>query len=153
MPILFLSLIVFLVSTGHGIEVAKEPALTPAPPVTRPPTTAPPTTTPPPELISQLSHAEVIDTYQLTFEETDEYQPHWSPDGDRIVYQSTQSGNPDIWIMEEWAGGAQTQLTQDETWQYDPEWSPDGAKIVYVSEETGNPDIWVMKVDGSGKKR
>lgn len=94
----------------------------------------------------------VSEEFLLTQDTFSQYQPDWSPDGTMIAYQTTQSGNPDIWVMNA-DGTGQTQLTFEDTWDYDAEWSPDSKKIAYVSEETGNPDIWIMNADGSNKRQ
>jgi TolB protein len=100
----------------------------------------------------ELQSITVGEEQLLTQDTFSQYQPSWSPDGLKIAYQTTQSGNPDIWVMRA-DGTGQTQLTFGEAWNYDAEWSPDNKKIAYVSEETGNPDIWIMDADGSNKKR
>jgi dipeptidyl aminopeptidase/acylaminoacyl peptidase len=90
---------------------------------------------------------------QLTFENVAQYSPRFSPDGQQIVYRSTEDGGVhyDIWIMD--ADGANhLQLTTDDYMQDFPMFRPDGSKIVYSSKEDGNflnYDIWIMDADGS----
>ncbi len=100
----------------------------------------------------ELQSITVGEEQLLTQDTFSQYQPSWSPDGMKIAYQTTQSGNPDVWVMRA-DGTGQTQLTFGEAWNYDAEWAPDNRKIAYVSEETGNPDIWIMNVDGSIKEQ
>jgi Tol biopolymer transport system component len=75
--------------------------------------------------------------------------PVWSPDGDRIAFQSRYRGNLDIWVMNA-DGSNHRNLTPDSDAkdQY-PSWSPDGSKIAFESDRDGNPDIWIMNADGS----
>jgi Tol biopolymer transport system component len=65
--------------------------------------------------------------------------PDWSPDGQRIVYQSNQTGSYQIWVMD--ANGAnQTQLTDYSGFEtFQPSWSPEGNHIVFsrCGEPTG----------------
>ena len=60
------------------------------------------------------------------------YYPAWSPDGKKIVLQSTRGGQWDLWVIPA-EGGKPTQLTNDEDFDYHPSWSPDGKFIVYGS--------------------
>lgn len=87
----------------------------------------------------------------------DEAEPAWSPQGDRIIYQSNCAGSYDIWLAGR-ATGALRPLTADaETDEREPDWSPDGSRIAYrVSPVGDNPnadgDLWVMHADGSGAR-
>jgi Tol biopolymer transport system component len=57
--------------------------------------------------------------------------PDISPNGQRIVYESNESGSFQIWIMDA-NGGNQTQLTDDPELQaFQPSFSPDGQSIVF----------------------
>ena len=47
---------------------------------------------------------------RLTINETDDYAPSWSPDGDKIAFLSAIQGYSDIFIMDD-DGGNQTRLT------------------------------------------
>jgi Tol biopolymer transport system component len=79
--------------------------------------------------------------------------PSYSPDGSKIVYASTASGNSEIWVMNA-DGSNKTQLTFPASGfapdANAPSWSPDGSKIVFWSgQATEYGDVWVMKADGS----
>src|SRR5262249_38387859 len=78
------------------------------------------------------------------------YGLSWTPDG-RIVYQSSASGNRDIWIMNA-DGSNQRQLTHDGR-NYSPAVSSDGRYIVYDSVQADKCNIWRMNVDGSNSKQ
>ena len=62
--------------------------------------------------------------------------PAWSPDGTRIAYLSTRSGDtfrPDLYVMDV-AGGGDTRLTNSQTVAPGyPAWSPDGRTIAFNS--------------------
>jgi Tol biopolymer transport system component len=83
--------------------------------------------------------------------------PDWSPNGQRIVYESNQSGDFAIWAMNA-DGSGQTQLTGAAGFEdFLPSWSPDGQRILF--SRCADPfgidffslcDIVVMNADGSG---
>jgi Tol biopolymer transport system component len=85
--------------------------------------------------------------------------PDWSPDGERIVYESNESGAFHIWVMNA-NGSGQTQLTTQGGFEdFQPSWSPNGNKILF--SHCGEPfgpgfivycDIDVMNANGSGVK-
>ncbi len=85
-------------------------------------------------------------------------RPAYSPDGTKIVYSSTQSGNSEIWVMNA-DGTSPTQLTFDANTNGPegpdanfPSFSPDGTKIVFLCGwETLYGNICVMNADGSGR--
>ena len=83
--------------------------------------------------------------------------PSWSPDGQRIVYASTEGGGSQIWIMDA-DGGAKIQMTNgngpDFPHSNAPVWSRDGALIAFWSGFEGQyGEIWVMDSDGSNKRK
>jgi TolB protein len=82
-------------------------------------------------------------------------RPAYSPDGTKIVYSSTQSGNAEIWVMNA-DGTNQVELTfNDHADGPDanfPSFSPDGTKIVFLCGfETLYGNICVMNADGSDR--
>jgi serine/threonine protein kinase/Tol biopolymer transport system component len=75
----------------------------------------------------------------------------WTPDG-RIVYASSESGNPDIWIMDA-DGSHHKQLTFDSHTDFEPVASPDGLYVVFISDRAGELNVWRMDVDGSHSRQ
>ena len=77
----------------------------------------------------------------------------WSPDGSKIVFQSTRDGgNYEIYVMDA-DGSNQTRLTNDAGLDALGDWSPDGSKILFYSDRDGNNEIYVMDADGSNQVR
>jgi Tol biopolymer transport system component len=69
---------------------------------------------------------------QLTSSNKADRHPRWSRDGTKILFESTRSGDPQIWVID-LAGGEARQLTTISTSASNAIWSPDGKHIVFVS--------------------
>ncbi|MGD8787741.1 MAG: DUF5818 domain-containing protein, partial [Phycisphaerales bacterium] len=78
---------------------------------------------------------------RLTNNNVDDINPCWSPDGQKIVFES----NYNISVMNA-DGSEKTKLTDNPRYYENPCWSPDGQKIAFNSYEG---DIYVMNADGS----
>jgi dipeptidyl aminopeptidase/acylaminoacyl peptidase len=57
--------------------------------------------------------------------------PRWSPDGERILFESTRTGTPQLWVLA--AGEEPKQLTDVSTGASSGVWSPDGKSVAFVS--------------------
>jgi Tol biopolymer transport system component len=88
---------------------------------------------------------------KLTDQPNFDYQPRWSPDGQRLAYVSVRENRQVIFTMRP-DGSEPTQLTVNGVQNSEPAWSPDGRRIVFRSERNGNPDIFVMNADGSDQR-
>jgi len=87
--------------------------------------------------------AHIQNPFQLTSGVGLENHPAWAPDGGRVVYESDQNGNLDIWVVQT-TGGLPVNLTSDHVREdREPAWSPDGSQIAFVSERDGG-GIFVM---------
>jgi dipeptidyl aminopeptidase/acylaminoacyl peptidase len=58
--------------------------------------------------------------------------PRWSPDGNRILFESDRSGEGQLWVIDV-AGGEARQLTTLSTGAAGGVWSPDGKHVAFVS--------------------
>lgn len=80
-------------------------------------------------------------------------RPRYSPDGFKVVFQSSRDGQSEIYVMNS-DGKEQTRLTTDPAADTAPAWSPDGAKILFTSlRDGGSPALYVMNADGSNQTR
>ena len=77
--------------------------------------------------------------------------PEYSPDGSKIVFASSRSGDNDVYVMNA-NGSSQVQLTDDPNTDWMPSWSPDGTKIIFVSFRGNSKGIYIMNADGSNQK-
>jgi TolB protein len=81
--------------------------------------------------------------------------PAWSPDGNKIAFQSNENGNFEIFTVYP-DGSERKRLTTGLVDNKYPAWSPDGSKIVFYSKRDCNNDngeIYIMNADGSGQVR
>ena len=76
----------------------------------------------------------------------------WSPNGRSIAYDSWQSGNLDIHVMDA-KTNEHRQLTFDGNKDRSPAWSPNGKWIAFVSERTGHANIYRMDADGENMRQ
>ncbi|MFQ5790704.1 MAG: amidohydrolase family protein [Acidobacteriota bacterium] len=76
----------------------------------------------------------------------DDRLPDWSPEDDRIVFQSVRAGSWDLWTIHPDGTGLEP-LTQGAFDDREPVWSPDGKGVAFSSDRSGNYDLWVLDVD------
>jgi Tol biopolymer transport system component len=81
--------------------------------------------------------------------------PHWSPDGDKILFicsRGSRGGDSrEICVMNADGSGV-TKLTDNSDYDGFATWSPDGSKIAFVSMRDGNLEIYAMEADGSQQR-
>ena len=77
--------------------------------------------------------------------------PAFSPDGQRVAFISTRSGENELWVSDP-AGANAVQLTSMGAIPGFCRWSPDGKTIAFHSNPDGSGDIFVVPADG-GKPR
>ncbi len=83
----------------------------------------------------------------ITTGDTGDLDPTLSPDGSRLVFSSTRSGNRNLWIGRPDGGDARP-LTSGESIDERPMFSPDGQRIAFVSDRGGDRGIWLMNAEG-----
>ena len=78
----------------------------------------------------------------------------FSPDGQRIAFESTRSGTSETWLSAA-DGTSPMQLTRGPgVWQGSPRWSPDGQRIAFDSQgKDGRRDVWTVAARGGAPSR
>ena len=88
----------------------------------------------------------------LTRGASSDRQPAFSPDGRRILFSSSRSGNLDIWEMDT-ESGALSRVTDHPGQDWDPAYTPDGRSILWSSDRSGVFEVWQASSDGSGARQ
>jgi Tol biopolymer transport system component len=98
-----------------------------------------------------LTNADGTGVVNLTNNEAYDWEPAWSPDGTKIVFNSDRSSGEEVWLMDD-DGSNPTQLTTNGSNGVYFVWSPDGTKIAWQNWDStsNNYDICVINADGTG---
>ena len=81
-----------------------------------------------------------------------EQGPQYSPDGKKIVFESTRSGSYEIWVCDS-NGTNLIQLTSFDRTTGTPRWSPDGRHIAFDARIETHSDIYVTGAEGGSPRR
>lgn len=88
----------------------------------------------------------------LTNNSVDDFDPSFSPDGNKISWTALRSGNYEIYTMNS-NGTNQVNVTNSSAGDFYSSWSPDNSKIAFESSRDGNYEIYIMNANGSSVKR
>ena len=77
--------------------------------------------------------------------------PRFSPQGDRIIYNSFETGFPQIWLMDVATLRRQSLGEQPGTMTFSPRFAPDGRRAVFSLAQDGNSDLYLLDT-GSGQR-
>ncbi|MCP4356069.1 MAG: Tol-Pal system protein TolB [Proteobacteria bacterium] len=86
---------------------------------------------------------------KLTFSPAIDTSASYSPDGEKIVFNSDRPGKPTLYIMDE-DGNNLKRLTYGRGNYYAPVWSPRGDVIAFVKQLEGKFHIGVIEIDEDG---
>ncbi|ABG31697.1 protein TolB [Roseobacter denitrificans] len=79
--------------------------------------------------------------------------PRFSPDGQRILYTSYETGFPRIYVLDVTSLQRRGLESQEGTMSFAPRFAPDGQTIVFSLSQGGNTDIYRMNVNGGSATR
>jgi|GEM_PF-797994 len=90
----------------------------------------------------------------LTNNVANDFDPVWSPDGNKLAFVSDRDGNSEIYVMTA-DGRNQTRITFNPAVDGEPTWSPDSRRIAFVRRPggTNSSEIYVINADGSNQVR
>ncbi|MEK6272585.1 MAG: hypothetical protein AABM42_08065 [Actinomycetota bacterium] len=81
------------------------------------------------------------------------FEPAFSADGRRIVFERFRHGNNDLYKMRA-DGSHKVRLTHSPANERGPSFSPSGRRIVFARRhESGSYDLWTMRAGGGHKRR
>ncbi len=90
-----------------------------------------------------------VNLTQVSFAaEGSDFDPDLSPDGNWLVFASTQHQEQSDLYRKSVDGRVVTQLTSDAAQDVMPEISPDGRRVAFASDRHGNWDVFVMSAEG-----
>lgn len=88
---------------------------------------------------------------QFTHGSGSQFDPAWSPEGNRLAVASDRNGNADIWVYGI-NDATSTQLTTSNAHDWQPDWSPDGRTLTFRSEREGG-GIYLASASGGDERR
>jgi Tol biopolymer transport system component len=71
----------------------------------------------------------------------------------RIVFESTRTGNSDIWVANADGTKQQNLTAGSKVDDSSPSLAPDGSRIVFARVRGDRSELWIMNVDGSAARR
>jgi eukaryotic-like serine/threonine-protein kinase len=140
--------------------IDRKGAATPASKIKRPFTL--PAISPDGRRVAITVQAETYDVWVLDLERDsltrlsfgkDDTQPLWSPDGKKIVYNSSQAGAYNLYVRAADGSGSEERLTSNPDSDAARSFSPDGKLVVFDRWHPGVSEIWVCPMDKPAEAR
>ena len=80
--------------------------------------------------------------------------PDWSPDGTRIVFNSSfeGQGKVELYTVRPDGGGLRRLRQERKSYSFDPVWAPNGKRIAFVHGGQ-TPHIWTVRADGKKMRK
>ncbi len=80
-------------------------------------------------------------------------RPQWSPDGKRLVYQTTSAFGSRMWLLD-LARDEASPLGDGRHYDQHPDWHPEGNRVVFSSDRRGAGfDIWELDLESGYSRR
>ena len=91
-------------------------------------------------------------TMRFTFDPGRDWYPIWSPDGNRIVFDSNRNGYRDLYVKNSNGSGREELLVESTQSKSADDWSRDGRFLLYDSVDPQTQrDLWVLPMEGDRK--
>ncbi len=89
---------------------------------------------------------------RFTFHASQNSNPVWSPDGNRIVFSSRRAKGMDLYLKDTSGAGQDELLLQSANSKYADQWSRDGKFLVYQEwSPKARHDLWILPMTGERK--
>jgi Tol biopolymer transport system component/DNA-binding winged helix-turn-helix (wHTH) protein len=79
------------------------------------------------------------------------FHPQISPDGARLAFQSTRSGQYELWLSDRNGGNARP-LTRSAVYKSPARWSPNSRHLTFTTRNDGRSDVWILDVENGDAK-
>ena len=98
-----------------------------------------------------ISQVKLVKETCLTNNDSDDRYASYSPNGDKIIFESNRDGHWEIYLMD-FDGKNQKRITNGAGNNRRPGWHPNGKKILFESDESGSNELYTLKL-ANGKRR
>ncbi|MBZ5543645.1 MAG: protein kinase [Acidobacteriia bacterium] len=83
-----------------------------------------------------------------------EYNPKFSPDGKRILFQSDRSGKEELWVCNaDGSNAVQLTFLGGPMIGGEPQWSPDGRRLTFSANIEGHSEVYALNTSGGSPRR
>jgi serine/threonine protein kinase len=95
---------------------------------------------------------DAVRTNRFTSDASSDAYPMWSPDGSRVVFNSSRKGHYDLYQKSSGGAGSEELLLESGQDKVASDWSPDGRFLLYVNlDSQTDSDLWVLPMEGDRK--
>jgi len=79
--------------------------------------------------------------------------PRFSPDGNRVLFTSYESGFPRIYLLDVATAGRRALDDQPGTMTFSPRFGPDGNTVLFSLSQGGNTDLYTLNLNSGARVR